>query len=101
MVFSKGLTQVMAFDRRVQQTRAMNPYVITEPCIGVKDKACVQVCPVDCIYEGDDQLFIHPDECIWCGACVVACPVDAIFQVQDVPAEWTGFIQKARDHFGI
>ena len=43
------------------------PYIITEACIGVKDKACVDVCPVDCIYEGPDQLFIHPDECIDCG----------------------------------
>ncbi|HYR74133.1 MAG TPA: ferredoxin, partial [Candidatus Acidoferrum sp.] len=42
-------------------------YVITEPCIDVKDKACVEVCPVDCIYEGPNQLFIHPDECIDCG----------------------------------
>jgi NAD-dependent dihydropyrimidine dehydrogenase PreA subunit len=44
-------------------------YVIAEPCIDVKDKACVEVCPVDCIYEGPTQLFIHPDECIDCGAC--------------------------------
>ena len=44
-------------------------YVIAEPCIGVKDKACVEVCPVDCIYEGPNQLFLHPDECIDCGAC--------------------------------
>src|SRR6266511_257074 len=46
------------------------PYIIAEPCINVKDKACVEVCPVDCIYEGDTMLFIHPDECIDCGACV-------------------------------
>ena len=45
------------------------PYVITEACINIKDKACVDVCPVDCIYEGPDQLFIKPDECIDCGAC--------------------------------
>ena len=44
-------------------------YVIAEPCIDVKDKACVEVCPVDCIYEGPNQLLIHPDECIDCGAC--------------------------------
>ena len=43
------------------------PYVIAEPCINVKDKACVEVCPVDCIYEGKDMLYIHPDECIDCG----------------------------------
>ena len=54
------------------------PYIIAEPCINVKDKACVEVCPVDCIYEGKDMLFIHPDECIDCGVCEPECPVDAI-----------------------
>ena len=52
------------------------PYVITEACISTKDRACVDVCPVDCIYEGPDQLFIHPDECIDCGACEPECPGD-------------------------
>ncbi|MEN3001814.1 MAG: ferredoxin, partial [Armatimonadota bacterium] len=51
------------------------PYVICEPCIGVKDKSCVAVCPVDCIYEGEDQLYINPDECIDCGLCEPECPV--------------------------
>ena len=55
------------------------PYIIAEPCINVKDKACVEVCPVDCIYEGETMLYIHPDECIDCGACVPACPVAAIY----------------------
>lgn len=45
-------------------------YVIAEPCTGVKDRSGVDVCPVDSIYEGEDQLYIHPDECIACGACV-------------------------------
>jgi len=40
------------------------PYIIAEPCINLKDRSCVDVCPVDCIYEGEDQLYIHPDECI-------------------------------------
>ena len=61
------------------------PYVITEACINTKDKACVDVCPVDCIYEGEQQLYIHPDECIDCGACEPACPVTAIFAEDDVP----------------
>jgi len=43
----------------------------------VKDRSCVDVCPVDCIYEGEDQLYIHPDECIDCGACEPECPVTA------------------------
>ncbi len=62
-------------------------YVITEACIGVKDRSCVDVCPVDCIYEGEDQLYIHPDECIDCGACEPECPVTAIFPEDDVPAK--------------
>jgi ferredoxin len=57
------------------------PYVITEPCIGTKDASCVEVCPVDCIYEGEDQYYIHPDECIDCGACEPECPVTAIFPI--------------------
>ncbi len=54
-------------------------YVIAEPCINVKDRSCVDVCPVDCIYEGEDQLYIHPEECVDCDACLPACPVDAIY----------------------
>lgn len=55
-------------------------WVIAEPCITVKDRSCVDVCPVDCIYDADevDQLVIQPDECIACGACEPVCPVDAI-----------------------
>ena len=68
------------------------PYIITEACIGVKDRACVDVCPVDCIYEGEDQLYIHPDECIDCGACVPACPVEAIFALDETPEKWKNFI---------
>lgn len=75
------------------------PYVITEACINVKDKACVDVCPVDCIYEGKDQLFIHPEECIDCGACEPECPVTAIFPEEDVPGNQTQFIQLNRDVF--
>jgi len=69
-------------------------YVITEPCIGVKDASCVDVCPVECIYEADDQFYIHPEECIDCGACVPACPVDAIYPEIDVPDEWTSYTEK-------
>ncbi|HEV8215854.1 MAG TPA: ferredoxin family protein [Gemmatimonadaceae bacterium] len=75
------------------------PYVITEACIGVKDRACVDVCPVDCIYEGDQQLFIHPDECIDCGACEPECPVTAIFPEEDVPQTQKQFVQINRDVF--
>jgi NAD-dependent dihydropyrimidine dehydrogenase PreA subunit len=67
----------------------MNDFaVITQTCIGTKDSACVQVCPVECIYEGDDQFFVHPDGCIDCGSCVAACPVGAIFMGYDLPTEF-------------
>ena len=67
-------------------------YVIIETCIGVKDRACVDVCPVDCIYEGEDQLYIHPDECIDCGACEPECPTTAIFEESALPDKWKPFI---------
>jgi NAD-dependent dihydropyrimidine dehydrogenase PreA subunit len=63
-------------------------YVITDPCIDVLDRSCVEVCPVDCIHdeEGvDRKLYIDPDECIDCGACEPVCPVTAIFTEDDVP----------------
>jgi NAD-dependent dihydropyrimidine dehydrogenase PreA subunit len=75
------------------------PYVIAEPCVGVKDKSCVAVCPVDCIHEGDDQLFIDPSECIDCGLCEPECPVDAIFMEDELPAQWKDYIQKNADFF--
>lgn len=79
-------------------------YIICEPCVGTKDKACVGACPVDCIYEvdgcdgdtsdkGDEMLYINPDECIDCGACVDPCPVDAIFAEDEVPEEWEEYIE--------
>jgi ferredoxin len=77
-------------------------YVIAEPCIGVKDAACVTVCPVDCIhptrdereFEKADQLFINPDHCTDCGLCVHECPVNAIFADADLPPQWKSFIEK-------
>ncbi len=75
------------------------PYVITEACISTKDRACVDVCPVDCIYEGEDQLYIQPDECIDCGACEPECPVSAIYPEEDVPENLQGFIAKNREIF--
>ncbi len=75
------------------------PYIIAEPCIDVKDRGCVDVCPVDCIYEGPDQLYIHPEECIDCGACEPECPVSAIFTEEEVPDEMTSYIKKNADYF--
>lgn len=85
----------------------MATYVICEPCIGTKDSACVEVCPVDCIHPRKDepefeeatQLYIHPDECIDCGACQPACPVEAIFRDEDVPEQWQSYIQINADYF--
>lgn len=118
-------------------------YIIAEPCIGVKDRACVEVCPVDCIYEyvedvgafvvpdpstgaGPDkqviprgeathvppetgitkeqlkaQLFIHPEECIDCGACVPVCPVSAIFVLDELPEKWAGFAARNAAYYGL
>ncbi len=74
-------------------------YIIAEPCIDVKDRGCVDVCPVDCIYEGPDMLYIHPDECIDCGACEPECPVTAIFAEEDTPDEFVSDIEKNRRYF--
>ena len=82
-------------------------YVITEPCIDVKDTACVDVCPVDCIhptsqsenFENAKQLYIDPEECIDCGVCEPECPVEAIFMDEDVPEEWEHFTQINADYF--
>ncbi|MEX0869708.1 MAG: ferredoxin [Nitriliruptoraceae bacterium] len=74
-------------------------YVIAEPCMDVKDKACVEECPVDCIYEGDRMLYIHPGECIDCAACEPACPVEAIFYADDVPDEWKSFTSVNAEFF--
>ena len=63
-------------------------YIITLPCVDVKDLACVEECPVDCIYEGNRMLYIQPEECVDCGACEPVCPVEAIFYEDDVPDEY-------------
>lgn len=77
-------------------------YVIAEPCIDVLDKACVDVCPVDCIHyeEGQDRmLYIEPNECIDCGACEPECPVSAIFHEDEVPDQWKNFTALNRDWY--
>ena len=79
-------------------------YVITEPCVSTNDTSCVDVCPVECIYESEPQpgtlnlpMFIHPEECIDCGACEPECPVDAIFPEDNVPEQWHAFNQANAD----
>ena len=78
-------------------------YVITEPCIGEKNAACVDVCPVDCIYEAEDHYLINPEECIDCGACEPECPVEAIYPDDELPEEMEHFKTKAAefDYSGV
>jgi NAD-dependent dihydropyrimidine dehydrogenase PreA subunit len=82
-------------------------YVITQPCVGVKDASCVDVCPVDCIHPTESEaefatvemLYINPEECIDCGACEPACPVTAIFEESAVPVQWQEYIKINADYF--
>ena len=76
-------------------------FVITEPCLNVKDASCVNVCPVVCIHTNDEQemYFINPDDCIDCAYCVDVCPVTAIFDEFTLPANWRPYIQKNREFF--
>ncbi|TAL40064.1 MAG: ferredoxin family protein [Alphaproteobacteria bacterium] len=62
-------------------------YVVTDVCIKCKYTDCVEVCPVDCFYEGENMLVINPDECIDCGVCIPECPIDAIVTDMDERAE--------------
>ena len=80
-------------------------YIICEPCVGTKDTACVDVCPVDCIHPRKDEpefetanmLYVHPEECIDCGACVPACPVEAIYAEDDVPDGQRDWIERNKE----
>jgi ferredoxin len=67
-------------------------YIVAEPCIACKYTDCVEVCPVDCFYEGANFLVIHPDECIDCGACEPVCPTKAIFAESDLPEKWKEYV---------
>ena len=76
-------------------------HIIAQPCVGTKDTSCVEVCPVDCIHPTKNepifpvakQLYIDPETCIDCGLCVDQCPVKAIFPEEDLPQEWTEYVQ--------
>ncbi|EKK04403.1 4Fe-4S ferredoxin iron-sulfur binding domain-containing protein [Rhodopirellula baltica SH28] len=66
--------------------------VVTQPCIGCKDKACLTVCPTDCFHEDEQMVYINPDDCVDCEACIPECPTEAIFGEDDVPERWKDFI---------
>ena len=76
-------------------------FVITEPCIGVKDASCVDICPVNCIKSNDEeeQYFIDPGTCTNCNYCEPVCPVSAIFDGFSVPAQYDGYILKNKQFF--
>ena len=83
-------------------------YIIAEPCINVKDTACVDVCPVDCIhptkneaeeFAKETKLYIDPEECIDCGACEPVCPVEAIFALDETPEKWKDFIPVNAEYY--
>ncbi len=71
-------------------------YIVTEACIKCKYMDCVEVCPVDCFYEGENMLVIHPDECIDCGVCEPECPPEAI--VPDTDPQADAWLELNRDY---
>jgi|SRR5215213_8913464 NAD-dependent dihydropyrimidine dehydrogenase PreA subunit len=99
-VLRPGVGWYKAFKER-REAREEEPmtYVITEPCIGTKDQSCVEVCPVDCIYDAGDHFMINPEECIDCGACEPECPVEAIYPEDEVPEDQESYITKAAEYF--
>jgi NAD-dependent dihydropyrimidine dehydrogenase PreA subunit len=74
-------------------------YVIGESCVDILDRSCVQECPVDCIYEGARMMYIHPNECVDCGACEPACPVEAIYFADDLPDDWHVYASESARFF--
>ena len=75
-------------------------YIIASTCIDVKDGACQEVCPVECIYEGGRMMYIQPTECINCGLCLSVCPVDAIFSDENIPEHEIEFLVINDEFFG-
>src|SRR5215212_712509 len=86
-------------DERPERRNVSMTYVITEPCIGTKDQSCVEVCPVDCIYDAGDHFMINPEECIDCGACEPECPVETIDPEDEVPEHQESYNKKAANDF--
>ena len=76
-------------------------YVVTDNCIKCKYTDCVEVCPVDCFYEGENMLVINPDECIDCGVCVPECPAEAIFPEEEKLANWIEINRKYSEKWPV
>jgi NAD-dependent dihydropyrimidine dehydrogenase PreA subunit len=74
-------------------------YLITLGCVDLMDRSCIEECPVDCIYEGQRMLYIHPEECVDCGACEPVCPVEAIYYEDALPAEMSQFREFTTEFF--
>jgi ferredoxin len=68
-------------------------FVVCDPCRDCKYTDCMVVCPCDCFYQDETQLYIDPEHCVDCGACVPECPVEAIFHETNVPASWAQFVE--------
>src|SRR5687768_14908065 len=83
-------TRFAALFKRNRRNFSMT-HVVAQPCFGCKYTDCVVVCPMECFREGEQMLYILPEECIDCGACVPECPVGAIFYEDDLPKEWAAF----------
>jgi len=95
---ARGITRISGGTNFTRREHNMT-YVIALPCVDVKDRSCIDECPVDCIYEGDRMLYIQPDECVDCGACVPVCPVEAIYYEDDVPEKWAEYYTVNVDFF--
>ena len=76
-------------------------YLVNDKCIKCKYMDCVEVCPVDCFYEGENMLVINPDECIDCGVCEPECPVEAIFAEEDMPEDQGRFLEINTKYFEL
>lgn len=87
-----------AAELRIARNGERVTYVVAEPCVDILDKASTEECPVGCIYQGGRTLYIHPDECVDCGACEPVCPQEAIFHVDDLPPEY-GLHRQANINF--
>jgi Fe-S-cluster-containing hydrogenase component 2 len=86
--------------RALRRRKLVMSYVIASTCIDVKDVACQEACPVECIYEGGRMMYIQPDECIDCGLCLSVCPVDAIYAEDELPEGERAFERANAEFFG-